>query len=289
MRKTMIIIYILFNSILALADETLRDTVHLFEKVNKELSKDLTSNCNYSSSELCELFTYFSNKGVPNKPLMDALVFYQENSNKLKNKRYISIADYSLSSTKKRFFLLDIENRELKQFKVSHGSGSGPDGKMGDKNHDGYLDRCMYKNSRQNMTRPGFFVTGELYKSYGSKNSHIEVKNKDGEVSKGWPYIDSKASFNALRLDGLSIGVNDKARPNGVVMHGAWYNNYKVTKTRIMGRSYGCPAFSTKGAIAVIPKIKNGSLYYSYVPKCKQDMKKVKSAIRGNLNSCPQE
>jgi hypothetical protein len=267
------------------------EVVDKLNEVSSEINKfqnleHISNNCqafDEKDNKICETFKFFSSKGVPKKPLEQALIYYFAQKSLFKNQRYISIADYSQSSSKKRFYLLDLENLTLSQYKVSHGSGSRGGVKYGDPNHDGYIDRCRYKGSRTNMTRPGFFKTAELYLSRGSNSSHLERTNSGGVVIKGWPYLNSSKKVNALRLDGLSDGINDKARANGVVMHGAWYNNKEVTGSDLMGRSYGCPAFSTSGAKAVLSKINGGSLYYSYVPKCKDDQVKIEKALPSGL------
>lgn len=265
-----------------------------FKEVTKELEKInnvkyLIQDCSvFDESEnlFCDTLSFFSEKGVPRKPLKHALTFFFSNQDTFRNQRYISIADYSQSSTEKRFYLLDLEKLEVSKYKVSHGSGYRDGIKYGDPDHDGFIDKCKIDGSRTNMTRPGFFKTAELYLSKGTNSSHLEVQDSNGLVVKGWPYLDDNQNANALRLDGLSPGINNHARDNGVVMHGAWYNNKEVTQSDIMGRSYGCPAFSTEGAQAVIPKIQGGSLYYSYVPKCNEDQTKIERDLATVQSTC---
>jgi hypothetical protein len=228
-----------------------------------------------NNSPLCEHYQSFIDQGVPKEALQQALAFRQGNKDLLAKENTISIADYSQRSDKKRFFILDLKTGEVKKYKVSHGSGSRGGVKYGDRNHDGQIDKCKHSNgSRTNMTRPGFFSTAEKYRSTGTKGSHLEKRNSSGRLIKGWPTVDSSGR-NALRLDGLSSGVNDKVRSNGVVMHGAWYNDKANTGMDIMGRSYGCPAFSSEDAPEIINSIQKGSLFYSYVPSCKDDHTKI--------------
>lgn len=286
------IFFIQFIFILNLFAST--GVIEKYNQVSSELDKinglkSSLRNCNTADekeSTICEAFMFFSDKGVPEKPLKQALIYYFTNKAKFNNKRFISIADYSQRSTKKRFYLLDLTDLTVQSFRVSHGSGSRGGVKYGDIDHDGYIDKCRHNGSRTNMTRPGFFKTAELYLSKGTNSSHLETTNSRGVVVKGWPYLNLNKKVNALRLDGLSSGINDKARANGVVMHGAWYNNKEVTGSEVMGRSYGCPAFSTRGAKAVLPKINGGSLFYSYVPKCTADQTKIENALPENI-SCP--
>jgi hypothetical protein len=266
--------------------------IEMYNELSTELEKfnnlkSLLQNCNTQiekENTMCETLKYFTSEGVPRRPLEHALTYYFANKDKLKNQRFISIADYSQRSTKNRFYLLDLVELTVSKYKVSHGSGSRGGIKYGDPNHDGHIDKCEHNGSRTNMTRPGFFKTAELYLSTGTNSSHIEKKNSAGVVVKGWPYLSSSKKLNALRLDGLSPGINTNARANGVVMHGSWYNNKEVTGSDIMGRSYGCPAFSTNAAQSVLPKINGGSLYYSYVPKCSADQATIEAALpRSNI------
>ena len=126
---------------------------------------------------------------------------------------------------------MDMVNFTVERFKVSHGSGKINGISHGDPDHIGELKKCIHKrsihrsagkHSRYAMTRPGFFLTGKQYLSGGS---HIEVRNsRTGVLTRGWPYLTRAKQTNGLKLIGLSLGINDGAMRNGVVMHGAWYN-----------------------------------------------------------------
>lgn len=273
-----------------------------FDSVGQELKK----------SNLCTMFRYYKHGGVPERPLRQALNYYSKNYKKLTNKRYISIADYSQDSRNERFYLLDLERGTLKQFKVSHGSGAkkinGRWTKNGGSNKD--LKSCQHSDgTRTNMTRPGFFKTGVLYKSIGSCKakkgsnlynwrrkrqawkklcSHQAFTTKSGKLEWGWPDLPG-GKVNALRLHGQNSGINDKAFNNGVVMHGAWYNTQKTQKINkgAMGRSYGCPAFEPADNSHILPRITGGSLYYSYLEgKCDEDMKVVNYQNKGWESFC---
>jgi hypothetical protein len=201
-----------------------------------------------------KFYSAFLAAGVPTKPLEDALAFYEDNQEIIKNKSYITIADYSQSSIKNRFYLLNMDNGQVNSIQVSHGSGAVREGlqvvKYGDPDHDGFLDRCRHYSSSAahpylNMTRAGFMLTAHTYRS-----------------SKDFPNIGYK-NHNAMKLIGLEDR-NEDALRNGVVMHEATYN----TRGSIMGRSWGCPAFVPGEGGPIINKIKDGSLYYSYAPQC---------------------
>ena len=253
---------------------------------------------------------------VPSRALRQALNYYSQNFKTLKNQRYISIADYSQDSTRKRFYLLDLESGTMKNFKVSHGSGAKQTSKgyikPGGSNKD--LKMCMHRDgTRTNMTRPGFFKTGGLYPSKGSCNdknkksktlelwrskssswakncSHQEFRNRSGGLKWGWPKLPDGRN-NALKLHGLNEGINHQAYNQGVVMHGAWYNTEEIQtiNSGAMGRSYGCPAFKPADNSEILPKIKGGSLYYSYLEgKCDLDMKVINKQNSGWEEFCPE-
>ena len=114
-------------------------------------------------------------------------------------------------------------------------------------NHDGMLDACQYREDQTNMTRVGFFRTAELYLS-----------------SQKWPTFsrNGKGKYSGMRMDGLSK-TNKHTRKRAVVMHEADYNQH-----RIMGRSFGCPAFRPSEGRAIMNRIREGSLFYAYAPQC---------------------
>ena len=215
--------------------------------------------------DVCIYYQGFLKAGVPKEPLQQALKFYTQKQ--FSNDRYVSIADYTQSSTKKRFYLLDLETGVVQQEKVSHGSGAQNGKKYGDINHDGMLDACQRHGNRTNMTRVGFFSTAELYFSF----NHDSKKGRTG-----WPDIqESGTRYNGLRLKGLSSS-NKESYTRGVVMHEANYN--KRTK---MGRSYGCPAFVPTKGKTIMHKIKEGSLFYAYAPQCASLMKAPLQQVKG--------
>ena len=219
-----------------------------------------------STPGICGTYNNFLAKGVPKAPLKQALAFFQQNNGKgkLEKQRYIGLADYSQRSTKKRFYLLDLATGEVISEKVAHGGGSRNGSYAGDPDHNGYIKRCQHPNgSRTNMTRPGFFAVSEFYYSdHGSDSGWTELT--DGK--------------NGLRLDGLSAGVNDEARDQGVVMHET--RKYGFGGDAIMGRSFGCPAFVPGKGAPLMKKLSGGSLLYAYVPACGKDMSKVLKQVQ---------
>lgn len=214
----------------------------------------------------------FLDQGVPKKPLEDALKFFEENQDKFENKNVISIADYSVHSSKKRFYLLDMKTGKVTKEVVAHGSGKRDGVRHGDPNHDGILDKCIHdapaccsmtpsspgydsnafkqcvmtNNCRQNMTRTGFMKVKNPYTS-----------------SQSFPALDN-AGHNGVRIEGLDWR-NFDANAKGVVFHERWYVRGEGS---VQGRSFGCPAFPPGKGAPLLKRMKGGSLYYSYAPQC---------------------
>ncbi|MGE3263035.1 MAG: murein L,D-transpeptidase catalytic domain-containing protein [Bacteriovoracia bacterium] len=229
-----------------------------------------------SANPLCNRFHEFVKKGVPEAPLKQALLYYSRFKKKFAgNDRYISIADYSQRSNKKRFYMLDLKTGELMNEKVSHGSGMSRGRIVSDPNNDGMVDRCEHPDrvlaakrnprraykTRENMTRPGFFATGSL---------NLSVAH-----ARKWPRVTSRT--NSLLLNGLSGKINGSARQDGVFMHETYYN---FDGPGLMGKTFGCPGFVQRKGTPIFKKIVGGSLYYSYVPVCKDDMDYVLQDIK---------
>lgn len=312
MRKAILVIFLVLSTpLLSLADETVEaeyergpdklgpctPKIELpLDQVDEEVMKILNIGEIQLRGESCQYYSKFLDAGVPKNALKQALAYYQKNKKKFKNKNFISIADYSQSSTKKRFYLLDLRSGKVTKEKVSHGSGSLNGVKFADatiknnkvvrsSSHNGMMKRCRIpkkyavkggKHNQWALTRPGFFKVSEFYMSY----SHDET-NKG---RKGWPTMKANGKRrNGLRMDGLTKGVNNKARAQGVVMHEAYYNTGKV-----MGRSFGCPAFPPKKGRDLMKKMSGGSLYYSYVPLdgCSSDYNKTLNDIKGWEQTC---
>jgi hypothetical protein len=143
----------------------------------------------------------------------------------------LTVIDYSLPSTEPRLWVLDLERGEVLFHElVAHGSGSGS-------NYATRFSNAM--ESRQ--TSLGLFLTGGTY-----------------EGGNGY----------SLSLRGLDPGVNDRAEPRRIVMHGAWYVSAEQARRQgRIGRSWGCPALSTETARPVIDTIKEGSFLFSYAER----------------------
>jgi hypothetical protein len=148
----------------------------------------------------------------------------------VKNNHILSIVDFSLPSSKKRLFVIDVTTGKLlfNTF-VSHGRNSGQEMATEFSN-----DVNSFKSSL------GFYVTGNTY---------------SGEHG------------FSLRLEGQEAGINDNAYDRSIVMHAANYVNEKVIKAKgFIGRSLGCPAVPPSLHKAIINTIKDGSCLFLYSP-----------------------
>ena len=262
-----------------------------------------------TAPSVCEHFEKYKSSGINEAALKQALFFYSKNQNlhQLKDD-YILIADYSLNSSQKRFYILNLKTGEVQKERVSHGSGkitlyrSTPTNPVdmyverhnGEKSHDGQFNQCQIPeadltrinanraefnrgpiHSRENITRGGFFKTGSLYVS--------ESHKKENRSPDRFHWYPLKDDFNGVRLHGLTPKVNDQAFAHGVVLHEASYNHKHAP---IMGRSYGCPAFE-KGVLKKhFDSIIEGRLYFSYVPQCKEDTALIEDQIPGFKDLC---
>ena len=150
----------------------------------------------------------------------------------VQNTQYLTIVDFSQSSRKKRFYLLDVKNQELElNTFVAHGKNSGVD------------QAVRFSNTPESEASSlGFYVTKETY------------RGKHGL---------------SLKLAGLEDGFNDNAEARAIVVHGANYVNAGRVRSAYMGRSQGCPALPQAQAAKVINLIKGGSSLFVYHPSQK--------------------
>jgi hypothetical protein len=149
-------------------------------------------------------------------------------SGNLESGKPLTIVDFSLPSTEKRMWVLDVPTGKILHHSViSHGRNSGD------------LMAEKFSNVESSfMSSLGFYVTGETY------------QGKHGY---------------SLRLDGMEKGFNDLARQRAIVMHGAEYANEDfITKTGRLGRSLGCPALPVALNEQVIDIIKDKSCLFIF-------------------------
>lgn len=147
---------------------------------------------------------------------------------KLPKPGILTIADMSLPSSKKRLFVIDVNNSKLLFVTyVAHGINSG-------------LDKTLYFSNEpeSNKTSVGFYRTLSTY---------------------------SGTHGFSLRIEGQEIGFNSNALERDIVVHSAAYVDESVVKSQgYLGRSLGCPALSPEIFKAVIQKIKDGTCMFIY-------------------------
>lgn len=153
---------------------------------------------------------------------------YLVKAGKLTNDKIISIADFSMPSSKKRLFVIDLETKKLLfNTYVAHGVNSGKE-----------FAHSFSNKPESNKSSLGFYETMD---TYNGKNGY------------------------SLHLLGLEKGINDKADCRAIVMHGADYVNENIIqKQGYIGRSFGCPAVPEKLHRPIIDQIKNGTCLFIY-------------------------
>ena len=178
----------------------------------------------------------FYAKNLYNEMKLNGLINYQAfsqaidgfNKTKNKEKNILTIVDFSLPSTEKRMFVLDLDKKTiLLQSYVAHGKNTG----------DLYA-KSFSNKSNSNKSSVGLFLTEG---SYNGRNGY------------------------SLRLNGLEKGVNDNAKKRNIVVHGADYANPKFIETSgRLGRSLGCFAVPESVNAEIINTIKGKSILYVY-------------------------
>jgi len=154
--------------------------------------------------------------------------FYNlKNSGKISaDKSILTIADMDQNSTKKRLWIIDLNNDSLLlNTWVAHGSRSGDD-----------LATRFSDVNDSNESSLGFYVTAEVY------------RGKHGR---------------SLRLDGMDEGYNANARKRSIVVHGAPYvSQGTINQLGRLGRSQGCPAVAQELADLVINTIEGKTVIF---------------------------
>lgn len=156
--------------------------------------------------------------------------FYQWKEKGSIQKDILTLVDFSMSSTEKRLWVIDIKNNSiLFQSLVAHGRNSGDE-----------FATNFSNTPESHKSSLGFYATGETY------------IGKHGY---------------SLRLDGLEKGINNNARKRAIVMHGATYVSKEfIQNNGRLGRSFGCPSVPEELTKELIDIIKNQSCLYIYYP-----------------------
>lgn len=146
------------------------------------------------------------------------------------NTDVLSIVDFSLPSTVKRLFVIDMQNgRLLFNTLVAHGRNSGT-----------VMATRFSNRTNSYMSSLGFYLTGD-------------------------PFIGSHGY--SLQLQGLEAGWNDHASARRIIMHSADYvSEEHIAHCGYLGRSEGCPAIPESLNAPIIDEIKGGSCLFLYAP-----------------------
>lgn len=168
------------------------------------------------------------NQVIDTKLLRAATLYFHQNKSKFSNQKALTIIDFSLHSSKKRFHLMNTETGEVWSTYTAHGSGSDP---------GTYEESSGYAETFSNV--PGSNAT-----SIGPYLTDVTYEGKHGY---------------SLRLRGLASS-NSNAYSRAIVIHGA---TYVLDQSRKQGRSQGCPALAMEYYEKVINLIKGGSLIYA--------------------------
>ena len=156
------------------------------------------------------------------------------------DKDILTIIDFTLSSTEKRMWVIDMKSNEvIFQTVVSHGRNSGME-----------FANDFSNRPESFKSSLGFYKTAETY------------NGKHGL---------------SLRLDGLEAGINDNARKRDIVIHGADYANENIANAQgRLGRSLGCPALPMNVSSKIINYIKNESCLFIFHGKNQEYLKNSK-------------
>jgi hypothetical protein len=134
----------------------------------------------------------------------------------------LSVCDFSLSSTQKRLWVIDINNKKvLFNTLVAHGRGTGDE-----------FATSFSNTPQSHQSSLGFYVTGDVYQG---------------------------GHGNSLRLHGVDEQFNSNAFERAIVVHGASYVSEQFAKVQHrIGRSHGCPALPVEMTDKIIGVIKGG-------------------------------
>ena len=149
---------------------------------------------------------------------------------KLKNTRYLSLIDFTLTSRMRRLWVIDLFSMKIIHHSlVAHGKNTGEEYAVTFSNIPNSNKSCL-----------GFFITGSTY--YGKHGL-------------------------SLTLDGIEKDINDNARKRAIVIHPAEYaTNDFIDKHGRLGRSFGCPALPPSISKEIIDTIKGSSCLFIYYP-----------------------
>ena len=166
---------------------------------------------------------------IPQDAARNAYAYFQSNASAIRNKKYITIVDFTASSRTKRMHLVNVQTGAVDRYLVAHGKNSGFD-----------YATTFSNRSGSNMSSIGFYLTGSEYQGGHGISMHLL-----GQES-----------------------TNSNAYSRAIVVHGASYVTDDIAASQPrLGRSLGCPAVDLKYISSVVHRLEEGSLYYIYYAK----------------------
>lgn len=173
-----------------------------------------------------ELYASYRLQGVVNFNAFKSA--YRVATNSPYSNGKFAVIDFTAHSETKRFHLFDHERGGLiLSTYVSHGVSSG-----------GAYAKEFSNKKGSNMSSLGHILGAE-------------------------PYVGRNGY--SLRLDGMTIGVNDKLRSRYISLHPSLYATEKHIKVnKMLGRSDGCLAVPPKHSRTIIDTLSHGGIIYSY-------------------------
>lgn len=191
-------------------------------KPSEEATQPAASNSR--REEILALYAHLDpQRIIKDRQREELIVYFHENKSRFQNQDVISVIDFSVNRSKKRWHFIDMKTGAVDSVHVAHGKKSETTVRG--------MATEFSNDDGSNMSSLGFYKGAEVYKGANEGDS--------------------------LKLDGLSP-TNSNARARYIVVHGAAY----VTSSGA-GRSEGCPAVSHADRQRVIHRIKNGSLIYA--------------------------
>lgn len=185
-----------------------------------------------SMSTLCEIYQQLNlaDLGLTENAFNYAIegFYFLNGIGKISNQKVLTIIDFSLPSSQKRLFIIDLlAGKLLFNTYVAHGQNSGQ-----------ILAKYFSNNISSFQSSLGFY---ETTKTYIGKHGY------------------------SLQLQGLETGINDKADVRSIVIHGASYVSEKfISQNGYLGRSWGCPAIPEALSKSIIDEIKEGTCLFIY-------------------------
>jgi hypothetical protein len=173
-------------------------------------------------------------KEVSAKALTKAAAYYDEHSDEFRNKDYVTVIDFDMSSRTRRMHIINMRDGSVEHQLVAHGRFSGDD-----------IAVHFSNREESKMSSLGAYKTGATY--------------TDGEHP------------IALKLEGLEA-TNSHASHRKIVMHRGvvertgevYVNDFVAAHQARLGRSEGCPALDPAVTERIVKLLDGGSFLYIY-------------------------